>query len=805
MTEPLRHDQSGLRLGPDVTATQVSDQAQSARPYPISASDWMLTFSLFRRRIYQQSVRVPARSGPDREQTQVVSSATLSHVLTPDMLVADTRTGPDISWSISSPHTMTSGCTAPSPPAHCYSEPEIDVIDGQSFMSFETLDAILSYTRANELPLCGDVSRVKRFRSSSETTAAVTVQPSSSAFVSTTLDEYLKKTRDELRRFPAAGHSASPPHDSRIYETGVLKMDCVRKPFADLPKLPQVRDSAAAPPPLSHGVENNPAVQKAAPEAATCLKRKKTTLQEFDAEKVDAEQMEKTVARLVHDAAKEIFLSRKSRHISFPMDETYCNFALEALTITPAEPAEQESPEKRGKKSHKRAKCRDEAMHLHNKSAKDTDLVAMISRNRDGAKRDIRLPSRYQESALIEGNQWICAAPFGTETVPDKRSRKRLLEEQKRLQVLKHPVTDSPETGRKSPDKQTLAVKRKVSQPSKSMPMVKLPSPTKRPVDGLVRTADTVAPAVTVGPVAAVRTVPALGMKPAASGKGQDLKQLYRELYFECCPERRAYYQKKCVKPRVHKQQTVEEAIRLIHRLQIREKQLLYIKKLNSLWHRKLDLCSQVITNKVRPEPNPAKDTATVVTSVLQAYQNSVCYRISAALEKQQAQSKPIALRPQPSPAGPAPIPAALPQTATGTDDCPHSVGSEDSDLRDEKRTVVSSGINHSSKADSSKRSKKIRQQSLLLPQKIRIVPAVPNSLTNGATPTPSLPLQLMPGDRGGGRVNIVDVNQEARDVIIDGKPCKKFVWGNNKQMLPDQLLSNVRAEASSSTIMSSE
>ena len=739
--------------------------------------------------MYQQWVQhVPA--GP--HQTQ----AAPSHVLAPDTLT-------DSSWSISCPHTMTSGLSTPRPPAHRSSEPEIDVIDGHSFMSFETIDAMLNYTQANERLQTGDPSRVKRMRCSTET--AVPPQQSSSAFMSTTLDEFLK---EEMLRCPAAG--PSPPRDSRIYETGVLKMDGVRKPFADLSKLPHVRDSVAAAPPLSHGVENNPVLQQS--EHAAIKRKKTTTLQEFDAAKVSTEQMEKTATRLIHDAEKEIMLLRKPRHISFQMTEPYCNFALKALAGPSAEPAaaaaEQESPNKKGKK--KRITGPDVSACSPTKSSrKETDLVAMISRKRDGAKRETHLPVRYQESALIEGDQWICAASFGSDPVSDpvseKRARKRLQDEQKRLLVLRYPDADTPQSLRKSPEKLMSAFKRKLPQANKSIPMSKLPSPAKRKKlpPGVVTAAAHAA--VTVNPVPIVMQSPHMpAQRPA--GPGEDLKHLYRELYFECSPERRSYCQKRCVKPRVHKKQAVDEAVAVISRLQKREKQLLYIKTLLSLWHKKLDLCSQVITNKVRidePDPNPAKDTVTVVTSVLHAYQNSVCYKISASLEKQLAQNKSAAHQPEPS-VSPPDAPA---RGVNGISMGRHSDEQKDSRLRDEKGAVDANHKNNQAfKADSGKRSKKIGSQSLLLPKKPPIIPAAPNNRANGAESTirkPAMPNQSAAGDKAACRGSFVDMNEQASDALIDGKPCKKFRWVNNQIVAPDQFIPNSRSESiSSATIM---
>lgn len=652
--------------------------------------------------------------------------------------------------------------------------PEIDIIDGESFMSFETWAQVEEYTRANK--------RHQRLRLGFETPTT-----SSSAFVSKTLDDFLKQA---IGRSPAATHSASPPCDSRIYETGVLKMDSVRKPFADLPHLSQVRDSPFAPPQppplLNIGVENsNPLPQKAVNTDTfnSNAKRKKVALNDFDPDKVTAEQMEKTTNSLFREAAKQFVLSRKPCYISFQMDEAYSLRAIDSLNASSAEPAEQDVPSQKNKKWNKRGKNCDDAVSL-SKSAKETDLIAMISRKRDSAKRDIRLPSRYQESVLVEGNSWICDAQFGSDNPVEKRPRKRLIDEQKRLLVLKQPVTDTPQVVRNTqPDKQVFPVKRKrPQQPAiRQLPDARIPSPAKRkqPLIPKMTAPQPLPPPPLVRPLPQIPVPAPIARKN--TGTNEDLKQLYRELFYACGSGRREHFQQRFLKPRVNKPQTVNEAVELIKRLQIRERQLLYIKQLLSLWHRKLDLCSQVINDKVRPEPNPRKDTKTVVFSVLKAYRESFCYKLSATLPKLWNRTS-----------GPLPI-AALPDQervslGNGLSSNSPAGQSGSGSQHDEDKTDVPKEQHLLGVQKIDRRSKKIRSQSLLIPKYQHQVPHVP---------IPRILPQVVPaqsesadGQEQQSRGVILNISSEAHDVVVDGKQFKQFVWANNQQVLfPDQLI----------------
>lgn len=550
---------------------------------------------------------------------------------------------------------MTSCTLTQTPQVADVPEPEIDFIDGQSFMSFDTLDDILTFTKRNESVKVRDQQDSNTALEAVASTSRLPEQ--SAAFVSPVLNEFLKKTREELKR--SVSGIVCPPRDSRIFETGALKMDVARKPFADLPKLPPVRVPVVpvpTPRPRCTGVENDPIITK--PADVLPVKRKKPS-PDFDASKMTTDDFEKCYTKLMHESAKHLALSRVSRHVSFKMDDAYAKFALEALNPTSAASVSPPPPEKPGKKWKRKSSELDSPT---GKSVKESDVVAMISRKRDGAKRDIRLPSRYQESALIEGKDLICPAPFGSSAEThacERKSRKRLLDEQKRLAVLKFPTRElSPSMSSDNPPEKSRIPAAKRKRPvikiensgTKAIPTISNGPATMQTTNGSSiprSTGQFVAPApirnkskISVAGSNVLSQPPVLKTPlirervPVSDGSKSLYKELYRELFYACHPDKRVECQQNRVKPRVHKQQAVDRAVDIIKRLKLQERQFLYIKKLLMLWNKKLDLCSKVITNRVSPEPNPEKDTVSVVRNVLKAYQQSVGYKVSENMEK---------------------------------------------------------------------------------------------------------------------------------------------------------------------------
>ncbi|XP_053208556.1 uncharacterized protein LOC128392546 [Panonychus citri] len=110
------------------------------------------------------------------------------------------------------------------------------------------------------------------------------------------------------------------------------------------------------------------------------------------------------------------------------------------------------------------------------------------------------------------------------------------------------------------------------------------------------------------------------------SPRQQQLRQLYRDLYFENRPERKLIHAKSRIKPRVNKKSEVEEAIKVIEKLNKRNKQLDYIKSLLIMWNKKLVLAAKVINDKdVIPKG------VDIVRDVLKTYQASKSYKLTQA------------------------------------------------------------------------------------------------------------------------------------------------------------------------------
>lgn len=80
--------------------------------------------------------------------------------------------------------------------------------------------------------------------------------------------------------------------------------------------------------------------------------------------------------------------------------------------------------------------------------------------------------------------------------------------------------------------------------------------------------------------------------------KLKELREAYRLLFFENKPERKQDYQRTRIKPRVNKKAAVEEAIKTIETLTKRQKTLEYIKKVLTMWNRKLTIAAKVIDDK---------------------------------------------------------------------------------------------------------------------------------------------------------------------------------------------------------------
>ena len=257
----------------------------------------------------------------------------------------------------------------------------------------------------------------------------------------------------------------------------------------------------------------------------------------------------------------------------------------------------------------------------------------MISRH---SKRDIRLPARYHNSNIMIGNEWVTAS---VDPVSEKKGRKRLVEEQKRLLKMMEQVQCSPKK-KKSCDAPSARMIKELHTKVKLDRELQKPKREKEPlqkVEACISTSTAKSSALPPDPVISSPGKSVMGSQIKVIN--QELKELYRNLYFENVPERRIHFQMKGIKPRVNKHQAVEEAIEVLEKLKKRESQLAYIHKLMSIWNKKLELCRKVMMKEVEPEPTPdGKNYVNVVANVLKAYQSSICYKVQEALTKNECQ-----------------------------------------------------------------------------------------------------------------------------------------------------------------------
>lgn len=112
-----------------------------------------------------------------------------------------------------------------------------------------------------------------------------------------------------------------------------------------------------------------------------------------------------------------------------------------------------------------------------------------------------------------------------------------------------------------------------------------------------------------------------------------ELRELYRQLYLINDPKREKIFKKQGIKPRVNKQNAVEEAIQVIQHLEEKKNKLNYIRNLFILWNDKLRKCVNVIEDRVptslRSSPASKKRKVQVVHDVYSAYLQSCCYEFS--------------------------------------------------------------------------------------------------------------------------------------------------------------------------------
>ena len=494
------------------------------------------------------------------------------------------------SWSISSPFTMSKPSTTsgegPSHPPLPTGElplgvpaPEVDVIEDKVFKSFESLEEMEQFTKAEEAnkkmrQQVEDMIRRQRRRSNATKAKSRTVVPktsldlplppipseasgsASSVFASNLLDEYLSKTKKELKsNYPKPTLVGCPPEGSKIYDTGILAKESVKKggkvssvlPFGDLshlkktqqPKSPlhEVTDNHFNHPldyqskssvTQKSGVKTSLSPGKRAPFKSSSnpslplVKRKKIIMGNKNrtvvrstpmvGDKLKKQMIEVPDNLNISPYLKDASFARQneqswqdwkrrsliSHDISFEMDLGYVNFALDVLADKGTGLS---NSQKKGKRKKGYVYEDDYDFLGPSTSKKSSDrgaseeiaLASMISRH---SKRDIKLPSRYHDSGLMVGGQWIIPGPTiettstispakTNEAKSEKKARKTLFQEQERLRKTKTCAVSIPEPP-PPPSDPARAIKEKKKREKR--PRSKLEAPPRNNKIGNVQT-----------------------------------------------------------------------------------------------------------------------------------------------------------------------------------------------------------------------------------------------------------------------------------------------------------------------------
>lgn len=496
-----------------------------------------------------------------------------------------------------------------------------------------------------------------------------------SAFYSEKLDEFLSNTKRELEQGNMCNleHFGSPPEDSPIYSAGVLKIAEKRTPLADRPPLAARGQQPASAPPQPAVCSNaatgaapvagmkrprerwpaaaaavEPVLDRSAKQTKLAKKVKSAPLPPLaaadgDETNIAAEnfytvaELENRFNDLMQETAENNKRLRKVYVVSFLMDESYARYALEDVVKEPERvedelpsPPKSASPRKEAEAAASPAEAPSPQVKGKRRS-NHVDVATIISRH---SKRDIRLPKRFHQSGIIVGNQWVVP---GMET-SDKKGRRRLIEEQRRLQATHTSHVDAPSKGvlqriegfdnintiagtefkrkkkemvvtQKKPEHTVVTTSNASMQLHQQRMEMLTQKAQKASVSNIVehrknmsRVFHTMPKPTANGTVLVPRVPNASGKQTEVKASSVDktqklsmLKELYRLLYYENKPQRRRFFQERRQKPRVIKKKVVDEGIRVIKRLQNQDKQLSYVRNCMWLWNKKLTQCLRAL------------------------------------------------------------------------------------------------------------------------------------------------------------------------------------------------------------------
>ena len=488
-------------------------------------------------------------------------------------------------------------------------------------------------------------------------------QPSSSdpksAFVSDLLDGYLK-TKSDLKLNYLSPDLAPPPEDSPIFSASVLKMPDFRSPSMPPPSSATSQDSTpvkrkffktkelkytsdsilnkSKPMQLDNDVPLSELLLPQYPVIG------ETMWPDMPLSDDQIKQLCQEYSEISHIEAQQL---KRLWNPSVMMDDNYARFALNSLQCTERIAFELndsshnednvlmavglapkiKSPVK-SPKSPKKLSPEKETKIGRPKKDKEADLAKIIAMG-NRSKRQIRLPSRFHESSLLMGNQWI---------IPDydqkgKTGKRRLQEEQKRLQELhqrqlemeqrRQPIVIPTESNTSADQQLSLIhknlpngnkVSTKPKTSSNNIPNVPSDYPIKIPHQRLkqmqlYRDQKKLSPKqknetpkldksftslYSMSTQASdSKRVLSLSAKAAASATQRAVvNQLFLELSETIYREKNYMI---CRNGKLNKLETMKEAMETINKLTKRDQQLSYIKKLLSMWNHKLQLCFKVL------------------------------------------------------------------------------------------------------------------------------------------------------------------------------------------------------------------
>ncbi|XP_054164269.1 uncharacterized protein LOC128961954 isoform X2 [Oppia nitens] len=518
---------------------------------------------------------------------------------------------------------------------------------------------------------------------------------SKSAFVSDLLDGYLK-TKSDLKLNYLNSDFAPPPEDSPIFLAGVLKM-------------PDISSSSSMPPPAtsstfsqfsplkkkgnflkgrSKGLKNKLKLKTDFSDSIGFLEDEEVSGLELllpqypviretlwpDTPQSD-EQMRHLYNNYINSANQEMELMKKTAIPSFIMDDQYSRFALSVLQCNERIPDHNDNDNNEDcganslllavgltpKQNKEMSPVKETKITGRYRKDREADLAMIIAKG-NRSKRQIRLPSRFHNSSLLMGNQWV---------IPDydskgKTGKRRLQEEQRRLQELHqrqlemeqkyHPSATVTTTSvscfddikfslihkclpnNNKPMKMKTKTMNQTTNKSlmKSDYQLKIPKlPLMRPQNQIkvnkskngqqLQKSFTSLFSMSKQTMGDKRVVSLSAKAQASATQRAYVNQLFDQL-LNAMNVNRSVMIGKNGKP--NKVEVIKEAQEMINKLNKREQQLSYIRKLLSMWNHKLRLCDKVAQKGMKPEAYK------VVSEVMSAYKDSMCYKVGEALEE---------------------------------------------------------------------------------------------------------------------------------------------------------------------------